>query len=273
MYKHIINLFPPHHTYVEPFGGAAWVLLNKQPSPVEIYNDLDGQVVNLFRVLRDNGDELIEQLQLTPYARGEFVACLDDHCDDPIEAARRAFVCFRQGFNAKGNSPGTWSYNISLSRRGRACSVSHWLSIIDSLPEIITRLKRVQIECLDALDIIPRYDTEETLFYCDPPYPAETRVDAKSYQHEMTIEQHAALLDLLKQIQGMVVLSGAHCPLYDETLVSWECFDYDRVKHSSGVCSTRRGKGRMLPRWTDTVWLNSNASRRRLTIFSALDID
>lgn len=256
MYKNIIALFPPHQTYVEPFGGAAWVLLNKEPSPVEVYNDIDGDVVNLFWALRERGEELQRLLQLTPYAREGFIACLDN-CDNSLERARRTFVRFRQGFNGKGGTPADWHYNISLSRRGIAAVVSQWLSAIDDvLPQVVARLRLVQIEQRDALDMITRYDRPETLFYCDPPYMAESRVDTRSYDHEMSDEKHHQLLAILRELRGMVVLSGYHCSLYDETLSDWERREFNIVARSSGVCKTRDGKGGQAPRRTEVVWLN-----------------
>lgn len=260
MYKKIIALFPLHQTYVEPFGGAASVLLSKEPSPVEVYNDIDGDIVNLFRVLRDRGDELIHKLQLTPYAREEFVTCLENQCDDPVERARRTFVRFRQSFYGKGDTPGRWGYSVSLSRKDKASTVSHWLSAIDEvLPQVIARFREVQIEHSDALDLITRYDTLNTLFYCDPPYISESRVDANSYLNEMTNDEHLQLLKLLLNIKGMAVLSGYHNLLYDSKLVNWAYREFDAVSWSSGKPRTRQGKGGKAPRRTEVVWLNPAA--------------
>ena len=267
MYKEIIALFPPHRAYVEPFAGAAWVLLNKPPSPIEVYNDLDGEVVNLFRVLRDQGDELKRLLELTPYARGEFIECLKAEDEDgPVERARKCFVRMRQGFSGVGKSPGYWSYDITSRVKNRASTVSKWLSSIDSaLPAVISRLSNVQIECLDALDIIPRYDTAETLFYCDPPYVHETRSSSsrRVYTHEMSLEQHRELLTLLNNIEGMAIVSGYPSDLYDEMLAGWERHVWDVACHSSCGPRTREGKGGRAPRRIEVVWCNPAAVERR----------
>ncbi len=256
MYRRITALFPLHRVYVEVFGGAASVLLNKPPSPVEVYNDVDGEVVNLFRVLREQGEELIALLNLTPYAREEFAACLDNHCDDSLERARRAFVRFRQSFAGKGQAtPGRWAY--STERHGG--EVGTWLSAIEYLPAIIERLRMVHIECLDFADCITRYDTPGTLFYCDPPYLATTREASSQndvYTHEMTEAQHRQLLYLLNSVRGMVVLSGYPSTLYDTALAGWEQREYNVPAHSSSVVRTRGGKGGTAPRRTEVLWLN-----------------
>src|SRR5690606_16389589 len=119
--------FPPHHTYVEPFGGAANVLLNKPPSPVEVYNDIDSNLVTIFRVLRDHPDELRRALELTPYSREEYVRCLGPlYGLDYVEKARRLIVRYRQTFRGIGQkaTPGQWGYSVTQSARGMASEVS-----------------------------------------------------------------------------------------------------------------------------------------------------
>ena len=151
-WRRIVPYFPPHHIYVEPFGGAASVLLNKEPSPVEVYNDIDGNLVTIFRVLRDHPDELRRALELAPFSREEYVRCLGplDGLDD-VEKARRLIVRYRQAFGGKGQkaTPGQWSYSVNASVRGMAKAVSSWLSMIDEvLPLVAERFRMVQIENL-----------------------------------------------------------------------------------------------------------------------------
>ena len=148
-WRRIIPHFPPHRTYVEPFGGAASVLLNKPPSVGEVYNDIDSILVTIFRVLRDHPDELRRVLELTPYSREEYGRCLGplDGLDD-VEKARRLIVRYRQAFSGKGQkaTPGQWSYSVTKSSRGMAGAVSYWLSAIDEvLPLVVERFRRVQI--------------------------------------------------------------------------------------------------------------------------------
>jgi len=162
----------PHKVYVESFGGSAAVLLNKAPSDVEVYNDIHNDVVNFFEVLRLNQKELVGLLDLTPYSREEFrIACMEEAID-PLEKARRFFVKARQvrsGLATKA-TPGRWSYTKKDARQKRALPVSQWLGAIDGLEDVCNRIKNVQIEHIDALDAIQRYDTPNALHYIDPPY-------------------------------------------------------------------------------------------------------
>lgn len=235
-WRRIIPHFPPHHTYVEPFGGAANVLLNKPPSPVEVYNDIDSNVVTIFRVLRDYPDELRRALELTPYSREEYVRCLGplDGLDD-VEKARRLIVRYRQIMGGLGQTatPGRWGYVVTTSSRGMASVVSGWLSTIDTvLPAVVERFRRVQIENLPWQEIIQRYDTPETLFYCDPPYLLSTRNGHVGYEYEMTVEEHRELAEALNSVKGHVVLSGYASPEYDEWYAGWKRVEFGAVGYA-----------------------------------------
>jgi len=256
-WRHIIPHFPPHHTYVEPFGGSAVVLLNKPPSPVEVYNDIDSNVATLFRVLRDYPDELRRALELTPYSREEYVRSLGplDGLDD-VEKARRLIVRYRQVFGGTGQTatPGKWSYSVTYSARRMAGAVSRWLSTIDSvLPAVVERFRRVQIENLPWQEIIRRYDTPETLFYCDPPYLLSTRNGYVGYEHEMTVEEHRELAEVLNSVKGHVVLSGYASPEYDEWYAGWKRIEFDAAMFA------RHDKGRSRDRRTEVLWIKPAA--------------
>ena len=220
----LLPLLPKCHHYCEPFGGSAAVLLNREPSPVETYNDLDGQVVNFFRVLREKRDRLILALSLTPYSREEFVRVVtSDHNDySSVEQARRFYVCARQVRTglAQTATPASWSQS-KRSRCGLAEQVSRWLGGIEQLPDIAERLLRVQLENRPALEVIRLYDDKKTLFYCDPPYPHESRTGDSSYLHEMTDQEHKLLAEALKKCQGRVALSGYACPLLLKLYQNW----------------------------------------------------
>jgi DNA adenine methylase len=227
-YSHLewlLPLLPDCHHYCEPFAGSAAVLLNRKPSPVETYNDLDGEVANFFRVLRDDAESLTRAIGLTPFSREEFHVA----CGAPIEPitrlerARRFFVRARQVRTglAQTASLGRWANCKDTSRAGMSGVVSRWLGSIEQLPEIALRLLRVQIENRPALDVIDLYDAPGTLFYCDPPYVHESRGDSKAYGHEMTDEDHRALASKLARIQGKAVVSGYSSQLYDRLFSSW----------------------------------------------------
>jgi len=227
-YSHLewlLPLLPPAHHYCEPFGGSAAVLLNREPSPVETYNDIDGEVVNFFRVLRDNPEELIRQIALTPFSRKELErACSEpvDHLSD-IERARRFYIRARQTRTglAQTATPGRWAYCVATSRAGMAGAVSRWFGGIKDLFYIADRLLRVQIENLPAIEVIQKYDSKDTLFYCDPPYVHHTRGDKNAYAYEMSDQDHIQLAELLHSVKGMVAISGYRCELMDRLYRDW----------------------------------------------------
>ena len=223
----LLPLLPEAHHYCEPFAGSAAVLLNREPSPVETYNDIDGEVVNFFCVLRDKKNALIEAIGLTPFSREEFyLACTDygPHLTD-LERARRFFVRARQVRTglAQTASLGRWANCKGTSRNGMSGVVSRWLGSVGTLPAIAERLLRVQIENRPALDVIKLYDSPKTLFYCDPPYPHEARGDSKAYAFEMSDEEHAELAQILARAKGKVAVSGYRCDLMNTLYAGWRC--------------------------------------------------
>jgi len=229
-YSHLewlLPLLPETNHYCEPFGGSAAVLLNREPAPVETYNDLDSEVVNFFKILREQKDDLIYAIGMTPFAREEFAQAIETngnghHLSD-LERARQFFIRARQVRTglAQTASIGRWANCLQTSRAGMAGAVSRWLGSVEGLEWIASRLLRVQIEHDHALNVIKRYDSSNTLFYCDPPYPHNSRGDAKAYQYEMTDEEHIELHNLLSQIKGKVAISSYHCELMDELYQDW----------------------------------------------------
>lgn len=200
----------PHRIYVEPFGGGASVLLAKEPAPVDVYNDLNGGLVDFFRVLADSRQfgrfrRIVETL---PYSRRLYYDYRNEWSTEknPVVRAAKWFYVARQSFGGKfGNS---WGYCVNSSDCGMNSCSSRWLSTIKMLPEIHAKLQRVQIESIPALEIIDKYDTPGTLFYLDPPYVMETRVGGKMYDYEMTLADHEALVANLLAIRGAACLSG-----------------------------------------------------------------
>lgn len=246
----LLPLLPECHHYIEPFGGSGAVLLNRIPSPVETYNDLNGEVVNFFRVLRGRSEDLIRALALTPFSRAEYLESLvpGENVSD-LERARRFYVRTRQSFFglSESASPGRWAYCKSASRRGMSCSVSRWIHGIPGLEEIAARLMRVQIECLPALDLIKKYDDPAALFYVDPPYHAEAR-KAKAYgQFEFTDEQHQELADALYHCKARVAVSGYSCPQMDDLYALMEKHE----AHAKRINSSVKGGIR-----TECLWTN-----------------
>jgi DNA adenine methylase len=244
----LLRLLPECHHYCEPFAGSAAVLLNRPASPVETYNDIDGEVTNFFRVLREHSGELVKQIGLTPFSREEFYkACGPYHGIGEIERARRFFVRARQVRTglAQTASLGRWANCKNTSRAGMSGVVSRWLGSVDMLPAIAERLLRVQIENRPAAEVITLYDDKRTLFYCDPPYPHEARGDAKAYGFEMSNEEHEKLAGLLKKVKGKIAVSGYRCALMDKLYGDWV-----RVDAPAKKChSVKRAR-------TEALWIN-----------------
>ena len=234
--------------FCDVFGGSAAVLINRPPAPVETYNDIDSELVNFFRTLRDDGPELIREIGLTPFSREELVlACEYEEGLSDRERARRFFVRARQTRTglAQRSSEGRWAHCVLTSRAGMAGAVSRWLGSVDGLAEITLRLQRVQIENAPALEVIRRYDTRDTVFYLDPPYVHSSRGDTAAYEVEMTDDEHAELADVLSGIRGRAVLSGYRTPLYDRLFEGWRRIDAP-VRTANSVRQPRQ----------ESLWVN-----------------
>ncbi|NGZ27541.1 MAG: DNA adenine methylase [Magnetococcales bacterium] len=216
----LLPLLPKCHHYCEPFAGSGAVLINRESSPVETYNDIDGNVVNFFRVLRDHHEELIRAVALTPFSREEYHQAIYGSTNgiSDVERARRFYIKARQTRTglAQTASLGRWANCKDTSRSGMSGVVSRWLGGIDALDEIAQRLIRVQIENRPAIDILRLYDGAKTLFYCDPPYLHATRGDANAYCFEMDESQHREFANAVNECTGMVAVSGYNHPLMDE---------------------------------------------------------
>jgi DNA adenine methylase len=207
----IISYFPEHLVYLEPFCGGCSVILRKPKCPVETVNDLDGRTVNFFKVLRDRPEELIRVLELTPWARQEFVESLE-MTGEAIEDARRFFVMSWMSF---GGETGVKSYNFRIVHEGTSVS-NGWLRIVAGLNDVASRLRDVQMENDDALCLVSEYNTADTLIYADPPYLYSTREKPGAYLFDMKDPLHLRLATLLRAHSGYVVLSGYPSKLYQE---------------------------------------------------------
>jgi DNA adenine methylase len=225
----LLPLLPESHHYCEPFAGSAAVLLNREPSSVETYNDIDGEVVNFFSILRDNSDRLIRAIALTPFSREEFHKAIygSRRGMSRLERARRFYVRARQARTglAQTATLGRWANCKNTSRAGMSGVVSRWFGGVASLDDIGERLLRVQIENRPATQCIQLYDDPGTLFYCDPPYLHTTRGDSRAYQFEMEEDEHRELADILVNCCGKVAISGYRCALMDELYKEWRRFD------------------------------------------------
>lgn len=238
----IISFFPKHKVYCEPFFGSGACFFNKQPAYIETINDLNGDIVNLFRVCRDYPDELAKTINLTPFSRDEFISC-STHSDNPVEQARRTIVRYHQSFGTSNSSKNSWR-NVQTYGGPRCATM--W----NNLPEIIVscceRLKEAQIENTNALTLIERYNDENTLIYCDPPYLQSLR-KRNMYACEMSDGEHIELLRVLKNSKSKIILSGYDNDLYNSELSDWTTAEKNTT--------AQMGKHR-----TEKLWMNFELS-------------
>lgn len=218
MAAQIVSLMPPHRSYLEPFFGSGAVLFNKPPSAIETINDIDGDIVNFFRVLREQPDRLAEAIRLTPYAREVFDDAHENRGADDFDRAYRFAIRYKMGHGFKTYQKTGWKMDVA----GRECAyaVGNWNRMPKDLLAAAQRLKAVQIENRPALDLIRRFNNDNVLIYADPPYLLETR-GGKQYRHEMMEQDHMDLLNALKQHKGAVILSGYPSEMYDLELKGW----------------------------------------------------
>ena len=254
----ILQHFPPHRVYVEPFGGAASVLLRKPAIAAECYNDLDGSIVNVFRVLRDpeRAIELRRRLELTPFSREDFNDTYQPAVDD-VDAARKTIMLsfMGHGTDSVTRSCRTGFRAAMAGGRNDSLPAQAWSNYASTIPFFTRRLMGTVIERRDATEILDRYDTPATLFYVDPPYVLSSRSSlagrsaaTHGYRHELSDGDHSALIERLRGLEGMVAISGYPTPLYDDALADWRRFE------RSAMADGAR------PR-TEVLWLNPSAAR------------
>ncbi len=242
----IISHFPPHRVYVEPFGGGGSVLLRKPRSYAEVYNDLDDEIVNLFRVVRDRGEEFARRIEETPFSREEFNLSYSP-CDDPVEQARRTMVRCGMGFGSSAmNTANKTGFRGSATRSGTHPGTD-WANQPSNIKAVVQRLRGVVVENRDALELMRHHDAPTTLHYVDPPYVAESRKwkgGKEAYRYEMDDEDHRRLAECLNGLRGMVVLSGYPSALYDELFADWH--RVERAAHADGAAQR-----------TEVLWLRN----------------
>lgn len=257
----IIAQFPPHRVYVEPFGGAASVLLRKPRTYAEVYNDLDGDVVNFFRVLQDpcRARRLIELLTLTPFARAEFEIAYQP-ASRAIERARRLAIRSYMGFGSNAHASTEKGHRSTgfraNSHRSGTTPARDWMNYPQALATAVERWRGVIVEDRDAFKVIETHDRADTLFYVDPPYMHETRsagavnhfdIKYRMYRHELDDAGHKRLLEALSTVRGMAAISGYSAPLYERALRGWR-----RIETDAFADGARRR--------VEVLWLNANCA-------------
>ncbi len=259
--KKIIALIPEHTHYVEPYFGGGSVLLAKDPEGIsEVVNDIDGDLTNFWMVLRnpDFFPRFQRACETTPFSEDIWKLCHDGllkntgrndtflaECQ-PVQRAWMYFVCCRMSLSGRMKS--FTAITKTRTRRGMNNEVSAWLSAIEGLPEVHSRLKRVLILNRDGVEVIRSQDSKHTVQYLDPPYLHETRIATEVYRHEMTTKNHEELLETIIKCKSKILLSGYRSPLYDNNLKKWKRVDFDLPNHAAG--------GKVKRRMVESVWMN-----------------
>jgi DNA adenine methylase len=237
-----------HKTYTEPFAGGLNILLNKLRAPIEIANDLNADLVNFWRVVRDRGDELLHWLKELPYTEDVFqqakkIMRSPDWADDVDRAV--SFMVWNRFSRGGFGRDFAWSERL---RGGQPGDLNAWETIKTELPRVAERLRGVEIRCAPAIKIIQEHDGPDALHYCDPTHLHSTRTARDVYRFEMTEGDHAELLDVLMGCRGTVVLSGYRSPLYDARLAGWRRIVFDMPNHA--------GQGKTKQRREEVIWIN-----------------
>jgi DNA adenine methylase len=270
MLTELLPLIPYDDLFVDVFGGGGSVLLNRRRSPVEVYNDLDSNLVNLFRVLQTDPLELERRLRSTLYSKEEFVKAIHiiDGTSEPADDVERAWAMFvnmnQSVVGRVRRTQGNWS-RAAISVSGESAVVAGWKSLVTRLGGVYDRLSGVQVEQRDAIECVQYWDGPNTVLYVDPPYVHDTRVEDEYYAHEMSNEQHEELVSTLLTAQGHVVVSGYDYPIYNRLEDNgWARVEFERV---TTMTASQRGKDEdwdraVKPRGkrTEVVWLNEKAN-------------
>lgn len=246
----IIDHFPQHHSYLEPFFGSGAVLFTKPRSNIETVNDLDGEVVNLFECIRQDPEKLGRMVYFTPYSRQEYEKTyLPDLPADSFDRAARFLVRCNQGYGFRTNEIRV-GWKNDVQGRERAYAAKNWVELPEVIAQAAERLRGVQIECRTAVEVIARFNSENVLVYCDPPYVLSSRSGGKrQYRHEMTDADHLELLEVLKAHRGPVILSGYASPMYDRELASWRR-------------ETARTTDQLSRRREEVLWMNFDSCKQ-----------
>ena len=249
---------PPHRVYVEPFGGMGGILMQKRPSPVEVYNDRAEELVNLFRVVREQPAELREQLALTPYSRAEILVCRrtrNEEAASPLERARRCYVALAQ--SRQSDFKASWSHG---GPKYTGAVADAFVSGQARIPQVCERLRNVQLDCQTWQRIVEQWDSPHVLIYLDPPYTVGERTATRNYAHEMPAGEHELLMAWCLKATGMVLLSGYRNDLYRDELEAngWLRRDFATVAHSSSVGKKKGAEGKA--NRVESLWLNPAAA-------------
>ena len=253
----IVSMMPRHRSYLEPFFGSGAVLFNKLPSAIETVNDIDGDITNFFKVLRERTDDLIRAISLTPYARDVFYDAHENRGTDDFDRAYRFAIRSKMGHGFKTYEK--TGFKIDVFSRERSYCVNTWNAMPSLLAEAAARLKKVQIENRPALEIIRKFNHDNVLIYADPPYLLNTR-GGKQYRCEMGENEHIELLGALRDHKGFVILSGYPSEMYDRILKGW-----NKV--------TKKSYNQNADARTEVLWTNYHGAADLVNQFDLLEVE
>ena len=234
--KWIIEQFPEHETYVEPFGGAASVLLNKPRCKHEVYNDLEYSISNMMRMLRDEPEAMERELRKMSYEKELYLKLKKTYRSDDFDCLtplQQAVITYSVRRMSRGGLCGTFSWSKRISGDNVPAEVHAWLTSLDQLSLVSDRLQGVEIRNDDASEVMKEFDSHKTLHYLDPPYPKETRVFKTAYLEEMTIEDHRRIAQTALSLDGTVAISSYPSKLYEGLFGAWERLEKPIANHSS----------------------------------------
>ena len=251
MAEWIISKFPKHHSYVEPFFGSGAILFNKPRSNIETVNDLDGNVVNLFRCIQQNPEKLARKIYYTPYARDVYEKAFYECPEEPFEKALNFYIRCNMGYGFRTNGKKV-GWKNDVQGREKAYAAIDWCNIPEKIMQAAERLRGVQIENSPAIELIQRFNFKNVLIYCDPPYMLQTR-HGKQYRCEMNENEHKELLEVLLKHKGPVVISGYDTDLYNDMLEGWT--KLEKIAYSR-VCTKKK----------EIIWLNYEHCAKQITL-------
>ena len=247
----IIGYFPEHHSYLEPFFGSGAILFNKSRSHIETVNDMDNNIISLFECIREDPERLARMIYMTPYAREIYEQAYKAMPEDKFEAALNFYIRLNMGhgFRTTGEKVG-WKNDVQ--GRERSYASWDWCSLPERVIRVAERLRGVQIENRPAAELIPRFNFENVLIYCDPPYMLKTR-HGKQYKCEMSDEEHEELLDILLKHKGYAVISWYDTGLYNSMLSQWNRFEKESYTQ---IMSKKK----------EIIWMNYDPPNRQISL-------
>lgn len=251
--QQIVDLLPTHHSYVEPYFGSGAVFFNKAPAAIETINDLDSDVPNLFRCIRENPEYLARLVAATPFSREEYdLQFSDADSEEPYAKALSFLVKCWQGYGFRTNQYKV-GWKNDVHGRESMYALWNWYRLPAWILEVAERLRKVQIEHAPALDLIKRFNNKDVCIYIDPPYLPDTRSGAQ-YKYEMTETDHIDLLEVSCASKARILISGYESALYEEYLGKWNHFSFN--------CTAEQGKKRV-----EHLWTNYGTPTQQLSIF------